>query len=154
MTLSKELLAKLGEKSDLARACDSAAVELKILLATWDGLEPAEEKLLGVQEAAVLTAQEVQALVGTRLAELREGAPVEDRILERLRDTMGRVPEALRPEIGRALLVDALPLVLADKVLSGQERELVLQELVPALCIEQVVAESLLEQTAEKLKGG
>lgn len=148
MALSKELLEKLGEGSELARECDAASVDLKVLLACWDGLAAEEEKALGAQQASLLTAEQVKGRVEGRLAKVRAGEPEEDRILEGLRETMGKVSAELREEVGRALLADALPTVSADKVLSRQERELVLDELVPALGLERTVAESLLESVA------
>ncbi|HCF60993.1 MAG TPA: hypothetical protein DFS52_23730, partial [Myxococcales bacterium] len=106
MALSKELLAKLGEGSDLARACDAASVDLKVLLACWDGLASEEEKMLGAQQASILTAEQVKERVEDRLAKARAGEPEEDRILEGLRVLIGFVPEALREEVGRALLLE------------------------------------------------
>lgn len=150
MALSKELLAKLGEGSDLARACDAASVDLKVLLACWDGLASEEEKMLGAQQASILTAEQVKERVEDRLAKARAGEPEEDRILEGLRVLIGFVPEALREEVGRALLLEGLPIVAADKVLSKQERELVVNELVPALGLDRTMAENLLDTVEAK----
>ncbi len=150
MALSKELLAKLGEGSDLARACDAASVDLKVLLACWDGLASEEEKMLGAQQASILTAEQVKERVEDRLAKVRAGEPEEDRILEGLRVLIGFVPEALREEVGRALLLEGLPIVAADKVLSKQERELVVNELVPALGLDRTMAENLLDTVEAK----
>ncbi|MGI5861250.1 MAG: hypothetical protein ACOX6T_04230 [Myxococcales bacterium] len=150
MALSKELLAKLGEGSDLARACDVASVDLKVLLACWDGLDSEEEKVLGAQQAAFLTVEQVKERVEGRLAKVRAGEPEEDRILDALRETVGKVPADLREEVGRALLADGLPIIAADKVLSRQERELVLDELVPALGLARSIAESLLDSVEPK----
>lgn len=152
MALPHELLEKIGN-DELSRACDRATFELKIVLATWDGLAKEEEAALQKHTGAVLGADETKKVLDERLGAIKRGEPEEDRILESIGQTILHLPEALRPEVGRAILIEALPIIAEDRFVSGQERELVLDQVTKALCIERNVAESLFDQRAAMVKG-
>lgn len=152
MSISKELLDKLNDR-DLAIACDKASVYVKILVASWDGLAPSEvdafEKPLS---ATLLPADEVRTMFRDQLAGLREGRAIEDDLLKQVREAMLQLPESLKEEMGRALFAEALSVLSIDKILSGQEREVIRDELAPSLLISAEVANASLDKIAAELQ--
>lgn len=152
MSISKDLLDKLND-NDLALACDKASVHVKILVASWDGLASSEaEALEKPLEATILSMDEVKAIFQAQLEGLRAGKPIEDDLLKQTRETMEKVPEALKAEIGRALFDEALSVLTIDKVLSGQEREVIRDELAPACLVSAEAANEALDKIAADLK--
>lgn len=95
---------------------------------------------------------EVKAIFQAQLEGLRAGKPIEDDLLKQTRETMEKVPEALKAEIGRALFDEALSVLTIDKILSGQEREVIRDELAPACQVSAEAANEALDKIAADLK--
>ena len=125
MAISKELLDRLNDK-ELALACDRASVNIKILVASWDGLAPSEaEALESPLRATLLSVTEVKAMFLDQLKGLCAGELIEDELLKQVRETMFMVPESIKAELGQALFDEALSILSIDKILSRQEREVI-----------------------------
>ncbi|MDR0966217.1 MAG: hypothetical protein LBM75_06920 [Myxococcales bacterium] len=135
MALSKELLDALNDP-ELALACDRASVNIKLLVASWDGLASAEEQVLERPlSATLLSDAEVKMMFSEHLEGLRTGKPVEDDRLKQVFDAMDAVPEQFKSGIGHALFEEAMSILSLDKILSKQERELILDVIVPRLLV-------------------
>lgn len=152
MAISKELLDKLND-SDLALACDYASVYIKIVAAVWDGLADEEvDALVSPLRATLLSVTEVKMIFTDQIKGIRSGELVEDELLEKIRATMERVPEALKADIGRALFDEAVSILAIDKILSGQERSLIRDELAPLLLVSAEDAEAALAKVAAEVE--
>lgn len=152
MAIAKELLDKLND-TVLAREVDSASVYVKIIVAAWDGLADAEVSSLESQmKATLLDEAEVKGIFQDQLRGICAGESVEDNLLVKVKDTMAKVPETQRSDIGRALFDEALTILGIDKILSGQEREVVKNELAPVLGISADEATVSLDKVAAELK--
>lgn len=152
MAISKELLDKLND-SDLALACDYASVYIKIVAAVWDGLADEEvDALVSPLRATLLSVTEVKMIFTDQIKGIRSGELVEDELLEKIRATMERVPEALKADIGRALFDEAVSILAIDKILSGQEGALIRDELAPLLLVPAEDAEAALAKVAAEVE--
>lgn len=151
MAISKELLDRLHD-GDLARACDRASVQVKLLVASWDGLALSESDALEKPlVATLLPADEVRQMFHDHLAGINAGKAVEDLLLKEVRETMLQIPESLKEEMGKALFDEALSILSIDKILSGQEREVIRDELAPSLFVSAEAANAVLDKIAAEL---
>lgn len=151
MAIAKELLDKLND-SDLALAVDKASVYVKVVVAAWDGLAPEEAAALEEPlRATLLSVTEVKMIFQEQLKGIKAGEAVEDNLLAKVKETMGMVPEAQRATIGRAIFDEAISVLAIDKILSGQEKEVVKTELAPMLLVSAEDAQAALDKVAAEL---
>ncbi len=152
MAIPKELLDRLND-DELALACDYASVYIKIVAAVWDGLADEEvDALVSPLRATLLSVTEVKTIFTDQIKGIRGGELVEDELLAKIRATMEKVPEAMKAEIGRALFDEAVSILAIDKILSGQERSLIREELAPLLHVSQEDAEAALAKVAAEVE--